>query len=40
MSKIVKTKFLCKNGMRVGKGIDDKFWIDKFIAGKWYDGEY
>lgn len=40
MSKVVKTKFLCKNGMRVGKGIDDKFWVDKFIEGKWYDGEY
>ncbi len=44
MSKIVKTKFLCKNGMQTGKGkgkdFSKNFWVDKFIEGKWYDGEY
>ncbi len=44
MSKIVKTKFLCKNGMQTGKGkgkdFSENFWVDKFIEGKWYDGEY
>ena len=39
---IVKTKFLCKNGSRTAprgplKGIK---WEDRFIEGKWYDGEY
>lgn len=50
--KIVKTKFLCKNGSQVspknytGKlGTNNKIgfnlkWEDRFIEGKWYDGEY
>ena len=39
MSQIVKTKFLCKNGSRTGPAYGG-FWIDRFIEGKWYDGEY
>ena len=39
MSQIVKTKFLCKNGSRTGPAYGG-VWIDKFIEGKWYDGEY
>lgn len=46
MSKIVKTKFLCKNGSqtspngRFGISRDQILWEDRFIEGKWYDGEY
>ena len=39
MSEIIKTKFLCKNGSRTGPAYGG-VWIDKFIEGKWYDGEY
>jgi hypothetical protein len=39
MSQIVKTKFLCKSGSRTGPAYGG-VWIDKFIEGKWYDGEY
>jgi len=39
MNQIVKTKFLCKNGSRTGPA-HGGVWIDKFIEGKWYDGEY
>ena len=39
MNQIVKTKFLCKNGSRTGPAYG-KVWIDRFIEGKWYDGEY
>jgi len=39
MNQIVKTKFLCKNGSRTGPAYGG-VWIDKFIEGKWYDGEY
>lgn len=39
MNKIVKTKFLCKNGSRTGPAYGG-VWIDRFIEGKWYDGEY
>ncbi len=39
MSQIVKTKFLCKNGSRTGPAYGG-VWIDRFIEGKWYDGEY
>lgn len=39
MSQIIKTKFLCKNGSRTGPAYGG-VWIDKFIEGKWYDGEY
>ncbi len=43
---IVKTKFLCKNGSRMSPngrlGIYSSqiVWEDRFIEGKWYDGEY
>jgi hypothetical protein len=37
--KIIKTKFLCKNGSRTGPAYGG-VWIDRFIEGKWYDGEY
>lgn len=46
MKKIVKTKFLCKNGSSVAPNptsINDLSmikWSDRFIEGKWYDGEY
>ena len=39
MNQIVKTKFLCKNGSRTGPA-SGGVWIDRFIEGKWYDGEY
>lgn len=46
--KIVKTKFLCKrSGQISSKGTRYRFnyigtvqWEDRFIEGKWYDGEY
>ena len=38
--KIVKTKFLCKNSSQtVTKGLPMHV-KDRFIEGKWYDGEY
>ena len=39
---IVKTKFFCKNGSQIGDGgpIKNILWKDRFIEGKWYDGEY
>ena len=42
MSEIIKTKFLCKNGSRTApRGPFDSIkWKDRFIEGKWYDGEY
>ncbi len=46
MSKIVKTKFLCKNGSSIAtkpSSINDLSsinWSDRFIEGKWYSGEY
>jgi hypothetical protein len=41
MSQIIKTKFLCRNGSRRGSGtIPPITWIDIYIEGKWYDGEY
>jgi hypothetical protein len=46
VKKIVKTKFLCKNGSSVAPkttSINDLSmikWSDRFIEGKWYDGEY
>lgn len=46
MSQIIKTKFLCKNGSRIspngrlGISRDQIQWEDRFIEGKWYDGEY
>jgi len=44
--KIVKTKFLCKRSSQIsskGHGfnhIGTVQWKDRFIEGKWYDGEY
>ena len=38
--EIVKTKFLCKNSSQiVTKGLP-MYVKDRFIEGKWYDGEY
>ena len=38
--KIIKTKFLCKNSSQtVTKGLP-RYVKDRFIEGKWYDGEY
>ena len=40
MTEIIKTKFLCKNGSQtVTKGLP-MYVKDRFIEGKWYDGEY
>lgn len=39
-SNIVKSKFLCKNTSRIGTGINGQPWVERFIEGKWYDGEY
>jgi hypothetical protein len=42
MSEIIKTKFLCKNGSRTAPRapLGSIKWKDRFIEGKWYDGEY
>ena len=41
MNQIVKTKFLCKSGSRILTGTTlGGPWVDRFIEGKWYDGEY
>lgn len=42
MSEIIKTKFLCKNGSRTAPRapLGSIKWEDRFIEGKWYDGEY
>ena len=46
---IVQTKFLCKTGSRTaprapgivaGRSLGNIKWEDRFIEGKWYDGEY
>jgi len=39
---IVKTKFLCKNSSQSSTGISltNIKWQDRFIEGRWYDGEY
>jgi hypothetical protein len=43
---IVKTKFLCKNGSSIAprpasiNDLSNIKWFDRFIEGKWYDGEY
>jgi len=45
-SQIIKAKFLCKNGSqispngRLGISRQQIQWQDRFIEGKWYDGEY
>lgn len=36
---IIKTKFKCKSSSQIS-GIGNTKWIDRFIEGKWYDGEY
>jgi hypothetical protein len=46
--KIVKTKFLCKNSSQsyprrglFSKTVESNIkWQDRFIEGRWYDGEY
>lgn len=42
--KIVRTKFLCKNSSqtypRRGLSLSNIKWQDRFIEGRWYDGEY
>lgn len=41
--KIVKTKFLCKRSSQSspkGLSLSNIQWEDRFIEGKWYDGEY
>ena len=48
--KIIKTKFLCKNSSQSGRksnlmttsvlSLFNRQWEDRFIKGKWYDGEY
>lgn len=41
--KIVKTKFLCKRSSQSsprGLSLSNIKWQDRFIEGKWYDGEY
>ena len=42
MYTIVKTKFLCKSGSRTAPRapLGSIKWEDRFIEGKWYDGEY
>lgn len=42
MNQIIKTKFLCRHGSRTApRGpLDSIKWEDRFIEGKWYDGEY
>ena len=46
MKQVIKTKFLCKKGSqispngRLGIPRDQILWKDRFIEGKWYDGEY
>lgn len=42
MSEIIKTKFLCKSGSRTAPRapLGSIKWEDRFIEGKWYDGEY
>lgn len=41
--KLVKTKFLCKRSSQSsprGLSLSNIKWQDRFIEGKWYDGEY
>jgi hypothetical protein len=39
--KIVRTKFLCKRSSQSSKSsLIHMGWEDRFIEGKWYDGEY
>ena len=42
MYTIVKTKFLCKSGSRTDPRapLGSIKWEDRFIEGKWHDGEY
>jgi hypothetical protein len=42
MTEIIKTKFLCKNGSQTISKYFNKgdTWVDRFVEGKWYDGEY
>jgi len=38
--KIVKTKFLCKNTSQTATKGFPIYLQDRFIEGRWYDGEY
>jgi hypothetical protein len=42
MGQILKTKFLCKNGSgnALKATLGSIKWTNRFIKGKWYDGEY
>lgn len=43
MSRIIKTKFYCKGTSKTAprvSGFGNLVWTEKFIEGKWYDGEY
>ena len=41
MGKIIETKFYCKGTQQKASRFDlSSGWIDNFIEGKWYDGEY
>lgn len=46
MKKIIETKFLCKNSSSISpkpvsyNDLSIIKWSDRFIEGKWYDGEY
>ena len=41
MNQIIKTKFLCKCGSRRGpSSFSPTPWVNTYIEGKWYDGEY
>ena len=36
---IIKSTFKCKYGSQTSKGLGHT-WVDRFIVGKWYIGEY
>jgi hypothetical protein len=38
---IISTKFYCKTSCSVGpRSLNPVVWTERFIKGKWYDGEY
>lgn len=43
MGRIIEAKFYCKGTSKSTPRFGDltnAFWVDNFIEGKWYDGEY
>jgi hypothetical protein len=43
MGRIIKTRFYCKgtsSSAPRGSGFNNITWVENFIEGKWYDGEY